>query len=162
MALTAYLNIEGNTQGRIEGEAPQKGREGMIEVYGINHKIEIPRDTHTGLPTGQRVHLPLELFVKVGSQTPKMMQACTSGEQMRRFQLDFYRITEKGKEEHYYTIKLDNAILVSTELETPTTFLEENRPYHDMEKLSFTYSKIIHTFEPKGIEADDDWNTPKV
>lgn len=162
MAMTAYLSLEGNTQGLIAGEAPQKGREDMIEIYDIKHHIEIPRDTHTGLPTGQRIHHPLVLTTRLGSQSPKIMQAVTSGEQMKKFELKYYRITDKGQEEHFYTIKLEKAILVSVHLDTPETFKEENKPYNDMEHLAFTYTKIIHTFEPKGIEAEDDWNTPRV
>jgi len=26
-----------------------------------------------------------------------------------------------------------------------------------MEKVSFSYSKIIHVYEPTGVEAEDDW-----
>jgi type VI protein secretion system component Hcp len=29
-----------------------------------------------------------------------------------------------------------------------------------MEELYFTYSKITVTFEPSGIEAEDDWKNP--
>lgn len=159
--MTSYLTIEGNTQGKIEGDCKQKGREKTIEIFSLTHDIEIPRDTHTGLPTGQRIHHPLTLTAKLGSQSPKIMQACTSGEQMKSFELDFYRINDKGQEEHYYTIKLEAAIIVSVNLKTPLTFVPENKPFSDMETISFTYSKITHTFEPKGIEAEDDWNTPK-
>jgi len=30
-----------------------------------------------------------------------------------------------------------------------------------MEEVSFTYSKIIWTWEPDGIEAEDSWTAPK-
>jgi len=53
MAMTSYLTLEGANQGKIEGDVTQKGREKSILVYEIEHEIEIPRDTHTGMPTGQ-------------------------------------------------------------------------------------------------------------
>jgi len=89
------------------------------------------------------------------------MQAVTSGEHMKTFELKYFRINDKGQEEHYYTVKLENAIVVSTKQYKPLTFLEENKPYHDMEVISFSYEKITVTYEPDGIEAEDDWKQPK-
>ena len=40
---------------------------------------------------------------------------------------------------------------------TPTTFLPENKPYHDMEDVSFTYSKITWAYQDGNIEFTDDW-----
>jgi type VI secretion system secreted protein Hcp len=160
MALTAYLKLEGMNQGKIEGDVAQKGREKTILVYGVDHEIEIPRDTHTGLPTGQRIHKPLKIVKHLDQASPKLLQAVTTGEHMKSFELDFYRINEKGQEEHYYTIKLEDAIIVKTHMYKPLTFLPENGPYHDMEEVYFTYSKITVTFEPAGIEAEDDWKNP--
>ncbi len=55
MAMTGYLTLEGKNQGKIEGDCTQKGREKTILVYAIKHGVEIPRDSLSGLPTGQRV-----------------------------------------------------------------------------------------------------------
>jgi type VI secretion system secreted protein Hcp len=87
MALTGYLTIEGNNQGKIEGDCVQKGREDSILVYGFEHQIEIPTDIHTGLPTGQRIHKPITIEKKFDCSTPKIMQACTSGEQLNFFSI---------------------------------------------------------------------------
>ncbi len=161
MALTGYLYLKGKNQGKIEGDCEQKGREDAILVYAFEHEIEIPKDTHTGLPTGQRIHKPFRITKKVDSSTPKIMQACTSGEQLEEWELKLYRINDKGQEEHYYTVKLKDSIVVQTNYETPLTFLDENKAYHNMELVSFTYSTITHVFEPKGIEAEDSWKEPK-
>jgi len=40
--------------------------------------------------------------------------------------------------------------------------LAENKPYHDMEEVQFTYEKIIWTAVVDGVEAEDDWKAPKV
>jgi type VI secretion system secreted protein Hcp len=40
------------------------------------------------------------------------------------------------------------------------TFLEENKPYLDMEEIWFTYSTITWTYEIDGIEAEDSWKKP--
>ena len=161
MAMTSYLTLEGTNQGKIEGDVSQKGREKTILVYGIEHNIEIPRDTHTGMPTGQRIHLPFSITKHMDQASPKLMQAVTSGEQMKSFELQYFRINEKGQEEHYYTVKLEEAIVVATRQYKPLTFLPENKPYHDMEVISFSYGKITVTYEPDGVEAEDDWKQPK-
>lgn len=161
MPMTSYLTVTGKNQGKIEGNCTQKGREKTILVYALDHEIEIPRDTHTGLPTGKRVHLPMTVTKALDKSSPKLMQALTSGEQLSEVLLDFYRINDKGQEEKYYTVKLQDAIIVSAECYFPETFLEESKPYHHMEKVSFTYSKIIWTYVPDGIEAEDSWKEPK-
>ena len=161
MALTKYLKLKGANQGDINGDCKQKGREKMILVYSLDHQVEIPRDTHSGMPTGQRIHHPLTILKHKDQASPLLFQACCTGEQISEFELDFYRIDEKGQEKHYYTIKLERAIIVNLTSFTPATFLPENQYYHDMEKVSFSYEKMIWTYEPDGIEAEDDWRAPK-
>jgi type VI secretion system secreted protein Hcp len=160
MAMTAYMKVEGSTQGEMQGDCQQQGRENLILVYGVDHALEIPRDTHTGLPTGQRIHLPMTITKHKEQSSPKLFQACASGEQCT-VTLDHYRITPAGKEEKYFTVKLENAIIVSMREYTPMTFLPDNKPYLDMEEVMFTYSKITWTYVPSGVESDDSWLTPK-
>jgi type VI secretion system secreted protein Hcp len=161
MAMTSYLKLEGKNQGAIEGDCSQKGHEKWILVYGVEHSLEIPRDTHTGLPTGQRIHHPITISKKLDPASPLIAQALCSGEQMKTWQLDFHQISDKGQEELYYTIQLENAIVVATRTYKPLTFLEENKPYHDMEEVSFTYEKITWSHKKANKESVDDWKAPK-
>ena len=128
MALTMYMKVTGKNQGEIKGSCDQGGdKKDKILVYAMDHKVEIPKDTHTGLPTGQRIHHP------------------------------FYRIKPTGEEELYYKITINDAVIVEMGENTPTTFLAENKPYHDMEDVSFTYSKITWSYTDGNIEFNDDW-----
>lgn len=157
MAMTAYLKVEGSSQGEIKGDCPQGGdKKDKILVYGVTHNVEIPKDTHTGLPTGQRIHHPLYITKHLDPATPKLYKACCTGEQCT-VTLDHYRIKPDGTEEKYFTIKLEEAIVVTMDKSTPTTFLPENKPYHDMETVAFTYSKITWTYNDGNIEYMDDW-----
>jgi type VI secretion system secreted protein Hcp len=144
----------------MQGDCTQTGRENLVLVYGTDHSLEIPRDTHTGLPVGQRIHKPYTVTKHKDKSSPKLFQACCSGETCSVV-FDYYRITPEGKEEKYFTITLDNAIIVSLREFTPLTFLEENKQYRDMEEVMFTYEKIVWTYVPDGIEAEDSWKTPK-
>ena len=86
MALTAYMKITGKTQGQIKGDCDQsdsKKKDTML-VYQTNHYVEIPKDTHTGLPTGQRIHHPFTVTVHKNPGSPKMSQACCKGGTMHR------------------------------------------------------------------------------
>jgi type VI secretion system secreted protein Hcp len=157
MALTAYLAVKGNSQGDIKGDCPQGGdKKDKILVYGTEHRVEIPRDTHTGLPTGQRIHQPLTITKAKDNASPKLFKAVCTGEQLD-VTLDYYRIKADGTEEKYFTIKLEEAIIVNLREYTPLTFLPEGKAYHDMEEVSFTYSKITWTYNDGNIEYVDDW-----
>ena len=161
MPMTGYLTLEGKNQGKIEGDCTQKGREKTILVYAIDHGVEIPRDTLTGLPTGQRIHKPFTATKHVDPASPLLYQACTSGEQMKKWQLDYYHINEKGQEELYFQVSLENAIIVGIHHYKPMAFLEDNKPYQDMEEVSFTYGKITWSHKTANKEAEDDWKAPK-
>jgi type VI secretion system secreted protein Hcp len=157
MALTAYAKITGKSQGEIKGDCPQGGdKKDSILVYDIDHSVEIPRDTHTGLPTGQRIHKPLTLTKHKDNASPLLFKACCTGEQCG-LTLDHYRIKPDGTEEKYFTLKLEEAIIVNMREYTPLTFVPDNKPYSDMEEVSFTYSKITWTYNDGNIEYTDDW-----
>jgi type VI secretion system secreted protein Hcp len=157
MAQTAYVAISGKSQGDIKGDCPQGGdKKDKILVYAIDHRVEIPSDTHTGLPTGQRIHKPLIITKHKDVSSPKIYKAVCTGEQLT-VTLDLYRIKADGTEEKYFTIKLEEAIVVNVRQYTPMTFLPENKPYHDMEEVAFTYSKITWTYNDGNIEYVDDW-----
>ena len=161
MALTSYLKVEGMIQGAIDGDCVQKGHENWILIYDIKHEVEIPRDRLTGMPSGQRMHKPFVITKAVDQATPLLYQACCSGEHMKSFEVHYNRISEKGQETLYYTVKLENAVVVNMRHHKPMTFLEEHKPYHDMEEVSFAYSRITWTHVEASKEAVDDWSEPK-
>ena len=52
MALTMYMKVTGKNQGEIKGSCDQGGdKKDKILVYAMDHKVEIPKDTHTGQRT---------------------------------------------------------------------------------------------------------------
>ncbi len=161
MAMTSYLKLEGMSQGPIEGDCTQKGYEGWILVHAVEHGIELPRDTLSGMPTGQRQHSALTITKSMDAASPLLYQACTSGEHMKKFELVYNRINPQGQEEQYFSIKLENAIVVKMRHYKPLTFLEQNKPYHDMEEVSVSYTKITWHHITENKEATDDWNEPK-
>jgi len=160
MALTGYLTLEGKNQGKMEGDCTQKGREKTILVYAVDHVVEIPRDNLTGLPSGQRIHRPLTITKHTDPATPLIYQACTTGEQMKTWQLEYYHINDKGQEENYFEIKLTNAVVVSIRHTKPNTMDESLKAFHDTEEVSFSYEAITWSHKVANKEAQDNWKEP--
>jgi len=162
MPMPFHMELTGNTQGNIsEGCSDMKGRENTILCQALNHEVYIPRDPQTGLPTGKRVHNPLTVTKVFDKSTPKFFQALSTGERMSNVTLKYYRINPSGNEEHYFTIKLEDAIIVSVKPWVPNALDSSRERFTHMEDVSFTYSKIIWTWEIDGVEAQDEWKVPK-
>lgn len=160
MPMPSHLWLEGNNQGAIDGSCTQKGRENSILVQGLDHEVAIPRSPQDGQPTGKRVHNPLTITKVFDASSPKLQQALCSGERIPKWEMKFYRISDTGNEEHYFTIKLEDAIVVSMKTYYPNCLDAKLEQYRHMEDVSFTYGKIIWTWEIDGIEAEDDWKVP--
>ena len=160
-ALTGYLILEGKSSGMIGGDSTLKGLENAIRIFGFKSSMEVPRDTQTGLPTGQRMHHPLTIVKPLDESSPLLMATCASGEKMNKFELSLFRINLKGDYEMYYKIILVNAVIV----DITTTMLNNTEPafkdYPQMEEVSFTFDKITVVHVQKNIETTDDWKAPK-
>lgn len=159
MAMTSFLTIENSGGSKIKGDCTQQGREDTFIIYSTDHTVTIPKDTHTGLATGQRIHKPFIVTTDLSAGAPLLLQACTRGEKLSVTQ-DFYKIDNAGKEVKYYTVKLTNAVI--TELDTfyPLTFVEENKGYKHMMRIAFSYEAITHTNHVANTEGTDDWSKP--
>jgi type VI secretion system secreted protein Hcp len=160
MPMPFHLEIEGENQGKIDGSCIMKGREQTILCYAFDHTIHIPRDPQLGLASGKRIHGPLTITKEYDKSSPLLYKALCTGEHLKEVTLKWYRIDQTGKEQHYFTHTLEDAIIVQIKPYTPLVFLRENEPYRHMEDISFTYRKIKWTWEVDGIEAEDDWRSP--
>lgn len=162
MALNAYLNLTGETQGKINGSVTRAGREDSIKVIAVDHEVDSPRDAASGLPTGKRQHKPFTITKEVDKSTPSLYQLLTNNENITDWDLRFWRPSRSGKEYQFYTVELVNASISSIRLEMLNNKYPENRKHREREHVSFVYQKIIWTWEDGGISSEDDWETPVV
>jgi type VI secretion system secreted protein Hcp len=160
MAMPLHMELTGLKQGKIEGSCDMRGREGSIYIYSLQHNINIPH--HTGgvggeasLAIGKRVHNPLVVEKQTDKASPKLYMALTTGEHFSDVTIKWYRINKQGKEEHYFTTKLEEAIII----DMSPAFSSVGDGAH-LETMSFAYKKIIWTWVVDGIEATDAWTEP--
>src|SRR5262249_48136269 len=132
MPLPAYLKLEGEKQGKIEGSCNLKGREGSIQVQAFFHEVRIPTDQQTGNATGNRVHEPMTITKVFDKSSPKLYQALTSGEQLKNVEIEWYRISPSGQEEHYFTTKLEGATVVSVHSTMPLVVDQKSQNLNHM------------------------------
>ncbi|MEI6758482.1 MAG: type VI secretion system tube protein Hcp [Chlorobium sp.] len=168
MALNAYLRMEGQKQGPIKGSVTLKGREDSIMVIAFNHEVLSPRDIVSGLPTGMRQHKMLTITKEIDKATPLLMNALVTNEKLKKFELRFWRPSSSGApsgigmEKQFFTIQLINANVADIKMEMLDNVYPENVVHKEREHISFTYQKIIWTYEEGGITSTDDWDSSRI
>jgi type VI secretion system secreted protein Hcp len=160
MALNAYLEVQGQTQGRIAGSVTQAGRENQIAVYGWSHEITSPRDSASGLPTGKRQHSPFSITKPLDKASVPLAGALANNEKLTTVVLRAWRATASGKEQQYYTVKLTNANVSQIQSEMLNNQYPENMKHEVRENISFTYQKIEWTWVEGGLTFEDSWESP--
>ncbi|MEN8128464.1 MAG: type VI secretion system tube protein TssD [Planctomycetota bacterium] len=156
-ALNAYLELEGELQGPIQGSVTQVGREGLIMVIGYNHIVSSARDASTCMPTSKR-HQPLQITKEVDASTPLLYAAFEGNETLVKFKLDFWQPSTTGTEAQFYTIELTNARIVGIHQEMLNNKYPDNMQHKEREHISFVYEKITRTYVDNGAASQSDWS----
>ena len=171
MPIPAFMKIEGTNQGLITqgaftedsvGNIYVEGHEDEFIVQAFNHEVLIPRDPQSGQPTGQRVHQPLTVTKIFDKSSPLLYEALTSGERLKTCELSWYRTSATGSMEKYFSMNLEDAVIVSVRAVMPNCQDPSNAQFTHLEEVSFTYRKINWTHEAAGTSGADDWRAPKM
>ncbi len=156
-AQSMYISITGASQGKIQGGALDKGKEGLSSVTAFEHQIVSPRDHATGMATGKRQHSPVVIRKEIDKASPKLYAALANNENLTEVILSFYRPGGKiamGTSSLWYEIKLKDVMISG--IKTSTN--EKGQP---IEEISFNYQKIQWTFTDGGVTHEDSWNTQR-
>ncbi|HEY4126532.1 MAG TPA: Hcp family type VI secretion system effector [Gammaproteobacteria bacterium] len=157
MPIPGNLTLVGKDQGPIEGSCDIEGREDTILVQAFKHLVEIPTND-SGVPSGRRVHRPLMITKEVDKSSPKLYQVLCSGEVLTEVTLRWYRLDGSGDETQYFTVMLQNALIVKLDSWVPDVLDKQYAGYSNMENVWFTYEVIRWTWEEDGIEYEEQWN----
>ena len=170
MPTPAYMSVTGTTQGLITagaftadsvGNIYQEGHEDECIVQAFKHEVIIPRDPQSGQPTGPRVHQPVIITKVYDKASPLLYNALTSGEVLTEVVIKWFRTSMAGKQEHYFTHTLTDAVIVSINANMPNCQDPGLAHFTHLEEVAMTYRKIVWTHEVAGTSGDDDWRVPK-
>lgn len=171
MPTPAYMSVEGVNQGLITagaftaesvGNIWQEEHQDEVLVNAFQHSIIVPRDPQSGQPSGQRVHNPVIITKIYDKSSPLLYHALASGERLKKVEIKWYRTAIEGKQEHYFTHLLEDAVIVDISAEMPNCQDPGLAHFTHLEKVAMTYRRIVWTHEVAGTSGDDDWRAPKV
>ena len=161
-----FISIEGSTQGLMTegaftpesvGNSYQEGHENEALVKEFKHTIKIPRDPQSGQPSGQRVHEPLVVSKLFDKSSPLLYNALTKGETLTKVEMKWYRTSYEGKPEHYFTMVLEDAVIVDISSNMGLEAGNTTSQVAPMENVSFAYRKITWRHEIASTSGEDDW-----
>lgn len=161
-----FISIKGSTQGLITegaftpesvGNSYQDGHENEALVKAFSHNIKIPRDPQSGQPSGQRTHQPLSVTKLFDKSSPLLFNALTKGETLTNVELKWYRTSYAGKPEHYFSMVLEDAVVVDIESGMELEEGLHTSQVAPLEKVAFAYRKISLRHETASTSGEDDW-----
>ena len=164
MPTPAFMTLHGSRQGLISagafteasvGNSYQNGREDKIVVQAFSHGILLPN----GAGAGRRMHKPLVITKTIDKASPLIQVALCSGERLSKCCLEFSRTSAHGTQEHFYTIELEDAQIVSAEVFMPDCQDPVTAHLTQREKVHFSYRRIYWRHEISRTMGSDEWQS---
>lgn len=155
-----FMTIVGSTQGLVSegaftpesvGNIYQNGHEDEISIETFNYASSIPVNIATGQPNGQRTHAPFSVVKLLDKSSPLLAEALKNGETLTKVELKAYRTSYMGREEHFYTVSLEDAII--------TNISATNTKNGPTEYITFSYRKRELRHEIASTSSFDDIRT---
>jgi type VI secretion system secreted protein Hcp len=144
MAMAAYLKIS-----TINGECTESNHKNWIEVVGFNHVVTQQDSgsvsTSGSLTAGRSDHGYFTITKQVDIASPKLLFACSSGEDVKEVTLELVRAQGTDKVT-YMTYKLSPSVLI-TAISLSGSGSGEQLP---LETVAFKYAMIEWTYSSTG------------
>ncbi|AQS38986.1 type VI secretion system effector, Hcp1 family [Shewanella psychrophila] len=169
MPTPCYISIKGQTQGHITagaftadsvGDIFVEGHEDEMLVQEFSHIVTVPTDPQSGQPSGQRIHKPFEFTVALNKAVPMMYNALASGEKISEVELKWYRTSIEGKQEHFFSTKLEGATIIDIKCHMPHCQDSNKADFTQLLTVSMAYRKIDWDHHTSGTSGADDWRKP--
>ncbi len=153
------ITVEGMKQGKFKAESVRAKYSDKTEILGYVQETTVPSDNRTGLPTGQRIAQPAILLKAAGASSPQFAQAISTNEMLKKIVIQFYKTDANGMEINYYTVTLENAILVGfKQFYGPLDFEKFNPASNNtlFDEIKVRYQRITMEDKLTGITMTDD------
>jgi type VI secretion system secreted protein Hcp len=155
--LHLWLTDDGNTP--IRGGSEVLGREGSIEVLSVTHGIDAPVDHHTGRLMGMHSHRPLTIEKEIDRSSPMLYQAIVRGMTLNSAELRWYRTSDAGIEENYFTMSMKKVKVASISPKL-LNIKEQTHTYRNhFEILELRYGEITWNYHDGNLLFADAWRT---
>lgn len=158
MAIPAYLWLKDDGGADIRGSVDAAGREGSIEILGLNHGVTLPTDDTTGKPIAAREHAPFIFDKETDSSTPYLCKAVTTGQKLKSAEIKYYRVNDAGQEVEYFSSLMEGVTVISigTVMYDVKSQYGEKRNHLDLVELM--YEKITWRYVDGNIIHADSWD----
>lgn len=163
MPSPVFMTLYGEQQGLISagayseasvGTGYQQGREDQIMVQALSHGILVPK----GASAGRRMHKPLIITKVIDKASPLINIALCSGEMLTQCRIEWYRPSAQGVQEHFYTLELEDALIVGADLLMPHCQDASSAHLTQLEKVHFSYRRIYWRHEISRTMVCDEWH----
>jgi len=161
MAIPIYLWLYEKEGRLLKGSVEVTGREGSIELIGMQHDLFLPTENTIVAATGVRQHEAYTFEKVIDSSSPLLYKALTTGTTLAKAVFKFYRINYNGQEEEYFITKLENVKVchvVSVMFDTKDPDFEK---YSHIEHVGLCYEKIECHYKDGNIKHADSWKDRK-
>jgi len=157
MAIPVYLWLYGEDEKLLKGGVNVNGREGSIELVGIQHDLFIPTDDMTGAVTGIRQYEAYTFEEEIDSSSPLLYRALTTGRPLKSAEFKYYRINHNGQEEEYFNVRLKKVKVCHV---VPIIYDTKNPDFEKqghIEHVGLRYEKIARKYADGNIQYNDNW-----
>lgn len=161
MASPVYLWLYDDERKQLNGGVDVRGREGSIELVGIQHDVYIPTDDMSGALTGTRQHEAYTFEKEIDPSSPLLYRALTTGRTLAKAEFKFYRINNNGMEEEYFNVALENVKVCHV---VPIMFNTKDPDFEKhghIEHVGLRYEKITWNYVDGNIQHTDSWKERK-
>ncbi|HDC2658238.1 TPA: type VI secretion system tube protein Hcp [Salmonella enterica] len=161
MAIPVYLWLYEEDGKLLKGGVDVNGREGSIELVGMQHDVFIPTDDMTGTATGTRQHEAYTFEKEIDPSSPLLYRALTTGRTLEKAVFKYYRINNNGMEEEYFNVVLENVkvchvVPIMFDIKDP-----EFEKHGHIEHVGLRYEKITWKYVDGNIQHADSWKERK-
>ena len=126
-------------------------------MTGVDHVVRSILG-NTGQPVAKRAHGPITVTKEVDVSTPQLHLAWAHNDPFTTWRLDFHAADSTGPDVSYYVIELSGARVSRIQLMMPNTLIAANVGVSVHETVSFVYDKIMWSWLPGKVEAEDVWS----
>jgi len=159
MASMGYVTIEGEEQGRIEGDGQHQDAGDLIEIFSFDHEVAIPRKATEALTAGRPVHQEIVIGKRVDRSTPKLYQAMDQHERLTRVEFEWFAFNHSGIRELAFKIELENALVTRIRPSMPDYLDPESDRYRFLEHVALVYETIVWSYGQGDIQFEATWQS---